>query len=136
MEQSEAQSHPKAFISYSWSSPSHEDWVLDLANELSDNGVDVVIDKWCLREGADKYKFMESMVTDPTIRKVLIVSDHEYARKADARERGVGAETQIISKELYDQVDSIGQQQKFVVVIAEVNEKDDPFTPVSIAALV
>ncbi len=50
---------PKVFISYSWSSPQHEQWVLDLAERLSGDGVVVVLDKWDLKEGQDKHVFME-----------------------------------------------------------------------------
>lgn len=96
---------PKAFISYSWSSPEHEDWVLRLATELVESGIDVILDKWALKEGADKYDFMEKSVKDSTIRKVLIICDRAYAEKADSREGGVGTETQIISPEIYSQVD-------------------------------
>jgi SEFIR domain len=46
-------SGPKTFISYSWTSKDHERWVLDLATALRDNGVDVILDKWDLREGHD-----------------------------------------------------------------------------------
>jgi hypothetical protein len=42
-------SNPKAFISYSWSSQEHQRWVLDLATQLRENGVDVTIDKWDLK---------------------------------------------------------------------------------------
>lgn len=47
---------PKIFISYSWS---RDALVLDLANRLVSHGVDVVLDKWDLKEGNDKYEFME-----------------------------------------------------------------------------
>ena len=53
---------PKIFISYSWSSSSHERWVLELAERLVSDGVDVTLDKWDLKEGQDKFSFMESMV--------------------------------------------------------------------------
>ena len=36
---------PKLFVSYSWTSPEHEEWVLNLATELRDHRVDVVLDK-------------------------------------------------------------------------------------------
>ena len=42
---------PKLFISYSWSSPDHEEWVDKLAQELVSVGVDVTLDKWELVEG-------------------------------------------------------------------------------------
>ena len=45
---------PRVFVSYSWSSPAHENWVLQLATELRGEGIDVVLDKWDLKEGQDK----------------------------------------------------------------------------------
>jgi hypothetical protein len=101
---------PKIFISYSWSTPDHEDWVLSLAQRLVNNGIDVVLDKWDLKEGHDKYAFMESMVTSSTITKVLIILDKKYAEKADERGGGVGTETQIISPNVYANT----AQEKFI----------------------
>ena len=92
---------PKLFISYCWSTPVHEQWVLDLGEELISSGVEVILDKWDLREGHDSVAFMEKMVTDPSITKVLIICDRMYAAKADGRAGGVGTETQIISREVY-----------------------------------
>jgi hypothetical protein len=117
--------NPKAFISYSWSSQEHEKWVLDLATQLSENGVDVTIDKWDLKEGHDAIKFMEKMVTDPEIKKVIIVLDRTYAEKADGRKGGVGTETQIISPEIYAKAD----QDKFVGVASETDHDGKPFLP-------
>ena len=37
---------PKTFVSYSWSDPQHQQWVIDLATQLRENGVDVILDKW------------------------------------------------------------------------------------------
>jgi hypothetical protein len=117
--------HPKLFISYSWSNPSHEQWVLDLATELRESGVDVILDKWDLKEGHDSVAFMEKMVTDPVISKVLIVADSFYAAKADGRAGGVGTETQIISKEVYDNQ----EQDKFVAVVTEKDDDGKPCLP-------
>jgi SEFIR domain len=103
---------PKLFISYSWSNSEHEQWVLDLATQLRESEVDVILDKWDLREGQDAIVFMEKMVTDKEIKKVALISDRTYAAKADGRAGGVGTETQIISKEVYDQQ----EQGKFVVL--------------------
>jgi hypothetical protein len=120
---------PRTFISYSWSSQEHEGWVLQLATELEESGVKVILDKWDLKEGADKYAFMETMVTDPTVRRVVVVCDRVYSEKADGRTGGVGTETQIISKELYDQVDITDQKQKFVALITEKDEEGKPYVP-------
>src|SRR5688572_21595555 len=108
-------SPPRLFISYSWSSAEHEQWIIDLATELVSNGVDVILDKWVLREGHDTIAFMEKMVTDPTIKKVILVCDQTYAAKTDGRAGGVGTEAQIISAEVYAKE----SQEKFVAVIAE-----------------
>lgn len=118
-------SAPRLFISYSWSNPQHEQWVVDLANELVASGIDVVLDKWDLREGHDAIAFMEKMVTDPSISKVAIVCDKIYAAKADGRAGGVGTETQIISAEVYAKQD----QGKFVAVLAEKDADGKPLLP-------
>jgi len=117
--------HPKLFISYSWTSQEHQQWVLRLATALCESGVDVILDKWDLKEGQDAHAFMEKMVTDPDIRKVVLVCDQMYAEKADNRSGGVGTETQIISAKVYEQVD----QTKFVAVIAENDDEGNPFLP-------
>lgn len=81
---------PVLFISYSWTSPDHEAWVLELAEQLLANGVDVRLDKWDLKEGQDSIAFMERMVTDPTVTHVAMISDEAYAAKADGRVGGGG----------------------------------------------
>lgn len=118
-------SAPRLFVSYSWSTPEHEQWVIDLATELVNSGVDVVLDKWDLREGHDSVAFMEKMVTDSSISKVILICDEVYANKADGRLGGVGTETQIISPEVYAQQ----AQDKFVAVIAEKNSDGKPHLP-------
>ncbi|EEV7177231.1 hypothetical protein EIT82_24100, partial [Escherichia coli] len=117
--------HPKVFVSYSWTTPEHEEFVINLAEDLVSSGVDVIIDKWCLRDGHDSYSFMESMVNDKTISKVMIISDRGYAEKANNRKGGVGTETQIISPEIY----SSSEQTKFVVVVTEKDENGHFYVP-------
>jgi len=111
---------PKLFISYSWTTPTHEQWVEDLAQRLEEDDVDVIIDKWVLREGHDAHAFMEQMVTDPEITKVIMICDVAYVEKANSRASGVGTETQIITGELYGNT----TQDKFVAVIAEKDAED------------
>lgn len=116
---------PRVFISYSWSSPQHESWVIDLAERLSTDGVDTVLDKWDLKEGQDKFHFMEQMVRDSGITKVLMICDQVYAEKADGRLGGVGTESQIISKEVYDNV----TQEKFIPLVVQLNSEGKPSLP-------
>lgn len=118
-------SAPKLFISYSWTDSTHELWVVELATELRESGVDVILDKWDLKEGNDAVSFMEKMVTDPDIKKVAIITDETYAKKADGRAGGVGTETQIISKEVYDNQ----EQDKFVAIVSKKDEQGNPYLP-------
>jgi len=120
-----ADAPPKLFISYSWTTPAHEEWVVSLATELRESGVDVILDKWDLKEGHDAHAFMEKMVTDPDIKKVAMIFDRAYQEKADGRSGGVGTETQILSAEIYARQD----QTKFVAVLPERNQDGQPFLP-------
>jgi len=116
---------PRVFISYSWSSPGHQARIRQWAEQMVNDGVDVVLDVWDLREGDDKYAFMEKMVTDESVSHVLVFSDSQYAIKADARKAGVGTESQIISNEVYAKV----QQSKFIPVVCEFDESGEPLLP-------
>jgi len=116
---------PKIFISYSWTSPEHEERVYQLAQRLVDNGVDVKFDKWDLKPGHDLYSFMESMVQSKDIDKVLIICDKGYFHKAENRTGGVGTETQIISYEVYADV----KQEKFIPIIFEKDDELRPYIP-------
>lgn len=116
----------KVFISYSWSNPAHELWVLQLAQRLVHDGVDVVLDKWNLKEGHDKYAFMESMVHATDIDKVLIILDQAYCEKANDRAGGVGTETTIISAKVYVSA----TQEKFIPIVAQRDEDSNAYLPV------
>lgn len=80
-----------------------------------ENGIEVKLDKWDLKPGQDKFAFMESVVQDSSIDKVLLICDRGYKEKADIRSGGVGTETQIITPEIYDNV----SQNKFIPILAE-----------------
>ncbi len=123
---SAVKNHPKVFISYSWSGPEHEEFVKELVTSLRIHGVDAILDKWRLKPGQDKYVFMESMVTDPEVIKVLVLCDSKYKKKADERSGGVGTESQIISQELYTKV----EQTKFIPVVCERDEAGEAYLPV------
>lgn len=123
---------PKVFISYSWSSPSHQELVKSWADRLMDDGVEVILDLYDLKEGQDKFVFMESMAVDETVTHVLVICDKKYSEKANARSAGVGTESQIISKKVYDQVN----QTKFIPIICEYDESGNPYTPEFISSRV
>lgn len=116
---------PKVFISYSWTTPEHEDRVLQIATELRRSGVDAILDKWELKGGGDVNAFMEKMVTDPSIKKVIMICDGEYVRKANLREGGVGSEAQMITAKIYKKQ----QQNKFVAVVLERDKSQSYCVP-------
>lgn len=121
----EAKLAPRVFISYSWTSPGHQARIRQWAEQMVSDGIDVVLDVWDLKEGHDKFAFMEKMVTDEAVTHVLVFSDSQYASKADAREAGVGTESQIISREVYSKV----QQSKFIPIVCEFDDSNEPFLP-------
>lgn len=112
----------KVFVSYSWSV---QERVIELAERLLANGIDVVLDVYDLKEGQDKYVFMEQSVNDPSIDRVLIICDKAYTEKANSRSGGVGDETVIISPEIYNQV----KQEKFIPIIFEVDDEGKAYCP-------
>lgn len=117
---------PKVFISYSWTTPEHEAWVYELAQRLMvSDGVDVKLDKWDLKEGNDKYAFMERMVTSSEIDKVLIICDKGYQEKANENKGGVGTEKLLITPEVFESV----EQTKFLPIVAERDEAGKEYLP-------
>lgn len=118
-------SEPKVFISYSWSDQRHQELVKHWADRLIADNIEVILDIYDLNEGDDKYAFMEQMVTDKTVTHVLVICDKKYAEKADSRKTGVGTESQIISQEVYEKV----KQSKFIPIVCEFNENDQPYLP-------
>jgi len=116
---------PKVFISYAWGSKAFQEKVISFSTNLRGDGIDVLLDKWSLKEGNDTYAFMERCVNDPSITNVLILLDKLYKEKADSRVGGVGAETQIISPEIYNKVD----QDKFIPIVFEKGPNYEVYKP-------
>ena len=104
---------PKVFISYSWTSEDYKATVLQLAEALVEKSVDVILDRWDLLPGHDRFAFMEQSIEKAD--KVLVLCDKKYSEKANAREGGVGTETAIITPGVYGQ----SNQEKFIPVVME-----------------
>ena len=103
---------PRVFISYSWDSQDHKDWVRRLADRLIGDGLAVTLDQYDLRGGQDMHVFMERGVCDAS--HVLVVCTPDYIARANARRRGVGEETSLITPEFYNRARS---GKEFVPVI-------------------
>ena len=104
---------PKVFISYSWESKEHSEWVKSLADKLLSDGIEAIIDSYDVSPGDRLPKFMESSIRDSDY--VIIICTEEYKRKANNREKGVGYESHIISAELYNN----HNDRKFIPIIRQ-----------------
>ena len=122
--------NPKIFISYSWTPIQNKEKTIAIAQRLVQNGVDVVLDVWDLKEGQDKYSFMEQMVNSKDIDRVLIICNCSYVEKANKREGGVGTESLIISEKIYNNA----AQTKFVPIILEKDDTNLPYLPTYISS--
>ncbi len=81
----------RVFISYTATDDIHMKWVEELGAYLRANGVEARLDRWHLKRGMDLPQWMtnELQLAD----RVVIVSNEQYAAKADGRLGGVGWET-------------------------------------------
>ena len=105
---------PRVFISYSWETPQHQEWVLQLATRLQEQGgVQVLLDQWHLSPGQDKTVFMERGVAESDF--VIFICTPDYAKKANQRHGGVGYESMIITGELAANIN----QNKFIPVLRD-----------------
>jgi hypothetical protein len=93
--------HPVVFISYSWDSKDHKDWVLKLASDLVSHGVDVVLDQFDVRLGDDLALFMEQGLTNAKL--VLCVCSNKYVEKANTGKGGAGYEKRILTTEMINE---------------------------------
>lgn len=118
--------HPKAFISYAWTSPEFKERVREWAERLLEDGVDVLLDEYALKDGHDLNHYMEKMVADPGVTHVIIFSNSDYADKADTRSGGVGTESQIISSETYKRT----EQNKFIPIVCEFKDSGEAALPI------
>lgn len=108
---------PKVFISYSHDSPEHKAWVLRLATDLRNSGVDAILDQWDLVPGQDMVAFMQNGIL--TSDRVLLVCSESYVKKAEAGTGGVGFERLIVTAEVVQSIDT----KKFIPLVRE-NESE------------
>jgi hypothetical protein len=88
---------PRVFISYAHESDEHKNWVLRLASDLRNSGIDAVLDVWDLKPGDDVARFMEHLAS---VDRVVIVCSEQYAQKAAVGKGGVGYETMLVTAEI------------------------------------
>ena len=84
----------RIFISYSWDTDAHKEWVHYFANLLRKNGVDAEIDAFETQlKSTNLNKMMVEKVRDSDF--IIIVLTENYANKANNFEGGVGFESQL-----------------------------------------
>ncbi|WP_310605310.1 toll/interleukin-1 receptor domain-containing protein [Anaerosporobacter sp.] len=120
----------KIFISYAWTNEEYQGRIIELATRLRNDGIDVILDKWDLHIGADRFVFMEESIEKAD--KVLIMCNKEYKEKADKRFGGAGQETMIIAQEIYEKT----TPEKFIPMIMERSLLGNEYVPKYLKSLI
>ncbi len=115
----------QVFISYSHDSEAHTDWVRQLGDRLTRDGLHVELDQYVHPWPAEGWPlWMEKAVEKADF--VLVVCTPGYLdryRLADpAGGRGVAFEGAIITQTLYD---AFGRNHKFIPILPETGQIDD-----------
>ena len=104
---------PVVFISYSWDSQEHKDWVLQLSKDLREKfRVYTLLDQYN-RGGEDIVSFMQNGLKRAD--RVLIIGTPKYKEKIERNNGGAKFEDQVISIQLYHDMGS----NKFVPILRE-----------------
>lgn len=106
-------SPPKVFITYSWDSAEHRQWVAELGTWLRSRGIDVILDQWHVRPGEDLGAFMERSIREAD--RVLVICTEAYVEKARNRMGGVGYEHTMVTGALMQNLGT----SKFIPVVRQ-----------------
>jgi len=84
--------NPTAFVSYSWDSKEHQQWIISLTNDLRKQGIDASNDVFITQmQTVNLNAMMISRIKNSDY--IVIVLTENYAQKADEIKGGVGFET-------------------------------------------
>lgn len=107
----------RVFISYSWDSDSHKEWVAKLAAALDqEDDLHVIFDQWDLKPGMDIPMFMD---TGLNADRILVICTSNYVERTRARKHGAGYEGGIISAHLAEDM----AQDTFIPVMREGKDR-------------
>lgn len=107
----------KIFVSYSWDSEEHKEWVKKLADSLEEYfEIHVVFDQYDLDLFTDKNYFMEKGVFDNDI--MLIIVTSEYVEKSNNRIGGVGIETKMSTSRHWEESLN-GKDSNMIAILRE-----------------
>lgn len=102
---------PKVFISYSWDTDAHQQWVIALAERLRGDKIETRMDHWHAPPGSYLPEFMEREIRENEF--VLVICTPEYRDRANDRTKGVGYENDLMAGEkLAD-----GKRNKFIPIL-------------------
>lgn len=123
-----------AMVSYAWGGEehhAHREKVKGLVDQLRGDGIDVIFDRYRLRDGDDVDQFMEQVAAAGNVQKVMAICEPRYVAKMNARQDGVGKEGMIMSQHVYEQLRDTGgdeqrRRRRFIAVIFE-RDPERPF---------
>lgn len=104
--------HPVVFVSYSWDSKEHEEWVLKLSTDLASKGIFVLLDKY-LEDGSMLPVFMDLGIERAD--KVLVIGTPRYRFKCYEPASGVAFEECIIRASICQNIGT----KKFITCLKE-----------------
>lgn len=108
---------PVVFISYSWDSESHQDWVAHLADDLAAAGIFVLFDQY-LEDGTMLPAFMELGLERAD--KVLVIGTENYKERSSYSDTGAAFEGCIIRAQMFQNLGT----KKFVACLRHGTFKD------------
>lgn len=113
----------RVFVSYSWDSVEHKEWVLKFVNMLRDRwGVNAKCDVFITQSNTTNLNhMMVEEIKDSDY--VLIILTESYAEKANKLEGGVGFETKLLISECKNNL------RKIIAVVREKERKAEDVIP-------
>lgn len=93
-------SKPKVFISYSYDSEEHKEWVEFFAKFIGFNGIKVIFDEWSMRPGDNIPDFMTESVEKSD--HIICICSTEYNDKANKHIKGAGYEADHIIQKIIE----------------------------------
>jgi hypothetical protein len=104
----------RVFVSYSWDSPDHQQWVRQLVEELHRHDIRAMFDRNDLRPGEDASLFMERGIAQSAV--TLLICTSTYTDKADHRATGgVGFETIVSAHEYANRTEE--DRARFIPIV-------------------
>lgn len=107
---------PRVFISYSHDDAAHKEWVTNLGSHLLQSGVEVILDLWDLKPGADTVQFMTRSVIEAD--RVLMICTKQFVAKVNGGKGGSGFESMVVTGQLIRDLTTT----KFIPIIRQTGE--------------